>query len=103
MSNAPLTLRDIDQICEAFGTVMNGVFHERIEYPKVDIPQRVRKLDTEADPSDAAQDAETKNADEMKVVKKESAENKPESAKDDAVTPSVQITTHDDQTEDAEA
>ena len=32
LDNAPLTLRDITRICEAFATVLNGVFHERIEY-----------------------------------------------------------------------
>lgn len=40
LSNAPLTLRDIDGICEAFAQVVNGAFHERIEYPHVDIPKR---------------------------------------------------------------
>ena len=33
LSNAPITLSDIDKICKAFSTVLNGVFHERIEYP----------------------------------------------------------------------
>ena len=32
---APLTLRDITSICDAFATVLNGVFHERIEYPSI--------------------------------------------------------------------
>lgn len=40
LSNSPLTLRDIDGICEAFCTVLNGVFHERIEYPNVQVPKR---------------------------------------------------------------
>ena len=40
LSNSPLTLRDIDGICEAFCTVLNGVFHERIEYPSVQVPER---------------------------------------------------------------
>ena len=35
LDNAPLTLRDITRICEAFATVLNGVFHERIEYPAI--------------------------------------------------------------------
>ena len=35
MSNAPLTLNDISLICDAFATVLNGVFHERIEYPTI--------------------------------------------------------------------
>jgi len=33
LSMSPLTLRDIDAICKACTTVLNGVFHERIEYP----------------------------------------------------------------------
>jgi len=33
LSLSPLTLRDIDAICKACSTVLNGVFHERIEYP----------------------------------------------------------------------
>ncbi len=35
LSNSPLTLLDIDGICEAFSKVLSGVFHERIEYPTV--------------------------------------------------------------------
>ena len=35
MSNAPLTLRDITKISDAFATVLQGVFHERIEYPTI--------------------------------------------------------------------
>lgn len=40
LSNSPLTLHDIDGICEAFATVLNGVFHERIEYPNMTVPAR---------------------------------------------------------------
>lgn len=40
LSNSPLSLRDIDGICEAFATVLNGVFHERIEYPNMPTPKR---------------------------------------------------------------
>ena len=35
LSNSPITLRDIDDICAAFSGVLRGVFHERIEYPEV--------------------------------------------------------------------
>ena len=35
LSDAPLTLRDITKICDTFATVLNGVFHERIEYPAI--------------------------------------------------------------------
>ena len=40
LSDSPLSLKDIDRICQAFAKVLNGVFHERIEYPKTDIPRR---------------------------------------------------------------
>ena len=35
LDDAPLTLRDISLISDAFATVLNGVFHERIEYPTI--------------------------------------------------------------------
>ncbi len=35
LSDSPLTLRDIDDICDAFSKILKGVFHERIEYPTV--------------------------------------------------------------------
>ena len=35
LSSSPLSLHDIDGICEAFSNVLSGVFHERIEYPNV--------------------------------------------------------------------
>ena len=35
LSDSPLSLRDIDQICEAFSGILKGVYHGRIEYPKV--------------------------------------------------------------------
>lgn len=35
LSDSPITLRDIDEICAAFSGVLRGVFHERIEYPEV--------------------------------------------------------------------
>ena len=35
LSDCQLSLRDIDQICEAFSDILKGVYHERVEYPKV--------------------------------------------------------------------
>ena len=35
LSDSPITLRDIDEICAAFSDALRGVFHERIEYPEV--------------------------------------------------------------------
>ena len=37
LSHSPLSLQDIDGICEAFSAVLSGVFHERIEYPTVQV------------------------------------------------------------------
>ncbi len=36
LSDSPLTLRDIDKIGAAVTQVLNGVFHERIEYPDME-------------------------------------------------------------------
>ena len=61
LNNSPLTLKDIDGICEAFATVLNGVFHERIEYPNVEVPKRdlsaAESAKTEK-PTEEAQQAE---------------------------------------------
>ncbi len=45
LNNSPVTLRDIEDICDAFCTVLNGVFHERIEYPKTSVPPRAPVYD----------------------------------------------------------
>ena len=35
LSDCPLSFRDIDLICSSFSDILKGVYHERIEYPKV--------------------------------------------------------------------
>lgn len=35
LSDCPLSLHDIDEICNAFSGILKGVYHERIEYPEV--------------------------------------------------------------------
>ena len=35
LTDCALSLRDIDQICDAFSGILKGVYHERVEYPKV--------------------------------------------------------------------
>lgn len=35
LSDCPLSLHDIDEICNAFSSILKGVYHERIEYPEV--------------------------------------------------------------------
>ena len=37
LDECTLTFRDIGKICAAYETVLKGVFHERIEYPSVDL------------------------------------------------------------------
>ena len=46
LSDAPLTLQDIDKICSACTTVLSGVFHERIEYPEM--PEKKMRLRSHA-------------------------------------------------------
>ena len=41
LDECTLTFRDIDKICHAFEMVLQGVFHERIEYP--DLPSRASR------------------------------------------------------------
>ena len=40
LNDSPLTMKDLDRICKAFLTVLTGVFHQRVEYPKVEIPHK---------------------------------------------------------------
>ncbi|MBP3637253.1 MAG: HDIG domain-containing protein [Clostridia bacterium] len=68
LSNSPLTLRDIDGICEAFCTVLNGVFHERIEYPSVNVPGHNTVLPPK--PEEAPAQPEEKAAEKAGVEEK---------------------------------
>ena len=42
LDECTLTFRDIDKICAAFENVLKGVFHQRIEYPSVDLNRSKR-------------------------------------------------------------
>lgn len=42
LDECTLTFRDIGKICKAYETVLKGVFHERIEYPSVDLNRTKR-------------------------------------------------------------
>ena len=42
LDECTLTFRDIGKICAAYETVLKGVFHERIEYPSVDMNRAKR-------------------------------------------------------------
>ena len=82
LSNSPLTLRDIDAICEAFCKVLNGVFHERIEYPTVNVPARpLVKAEKEAEKETKQMQAEKQaEAEKTPEVKAEAKAEKPAEA-----------------------
>lgn len=66
LNNSPLTLKDIDGICEAFATVLNGVFHERIEYPNVEVPKRDLSAAESAKTEKPAEEAQQAEGEEEK-------------------------------------
>ena len=39
LDECPLSFADISKINAAFVTVLSGAFHERVEYPNVEIPK----------------------------------------------------------------
>ena len=43
LDQCDLTFRDVSRICASFMTVLSGVFHERIEYPSIEIPKKQLK------------------------------------------------------------
>ena len=57
LDECTLTFRDIDSICTAFETVLQGVFHERIEYPSVDLRRAQRHAQQRAAKKETAQAA----------------------------------------------
>lgn len=63
LSDCQLSLRDIDQICEAFSDILKGVYHERVEYPKVQ-PFAVKHSEKQDSASHEQQNPENKTASE---------------------------------------
>ena len=48
MDESPLTFRDVERVGQAFAQVLNGVFHERIEYPDVNLhPEKDEQVPAE--------------------------------------------------------
>ena len=62
MSYAPLTLKDLTTIGDAFATVLQGVFHERIEYPTISPTAAAKVAEQESKKAKAAAQAEEKPA-----------------------------------------
>ena len=56
LDQSDLTFRDLEHICFAFFTVLSGVFHERIEYPEVNIPPRNPPVQTEPETAKSEED-----------------------------------------------
>ena len=54
LDECTLTFRDIGKICSAFETVLQGVFHERIEYPSVDLSRAQHHSEVKANQKQAA-------------------------------------------------
>ncbi len=87
LSDCPLSLQDIDKICDAFSGILIGVYHERIEYPKMNRYE----MKGQASPENAAQKAE------------EPAENEAADAGSQATDQTTQTRQEGDRTEDPEA
>lgn len=66
----PLTYRDIAKICTAFEQVLAGVFHERIEYPRIEI-HPVKELPKEVEAYMAEQQAFERTGGHIKEENKE--------------------------------
>ena len=56
LDECTLTFRDIGKICAAFENVLKGVFHERIEYPSVDLNRNKRHHSSRSKPAEARQE-----------------------------------------------
>ncbi len=78
LSNSPISLRDIDEICDAFSGVLRGVFHERIEYPEVRHHIPVHSAVQQAASAASAAETRTPNYDQAKEAAESSEKNSSE-------------------------
>ena len=60
LDECTLTFRDIGNICTAYETVLQGVFHERIEYPSVDLRRAKRQSKKQEEKKNQADKTEAK-------------------------------------------
>lgn len=80
LDECTLTFRDIGKICTAYETVLKGVFHERIEYPSVDLNRPKRHHNRSGKKPAEQKPAEHKPA-ENKQTERKSAEHKGQQVK----------------------
>ena len=78
LSNSPISLRDIDEICDAFSGVLRGVFHERIEYPEVRHHIPVHSAMQQAASAASAAETRTPDYDQAKEAAESSEKNSSE-------------------------
>ena len=80
LDHCELTFADLDRICSSFLTVLSGVFHERIEYPSVEIPKKQIQaaLEAERKRAQAQQKTEEKPPEKPQEKPPEKQQEKPE-------------------------
>jgi len=64
LDNCDLTLNDMNEIANAFMTVLSGFFHERTEYPELEKKTRLSELDKYYAAADENGDKESENRNE---------------------------------------
>ena len=78
LDKCQLTFADIEKICMSFYTVLSGVFHERIEYPSIEIPRSRARILPESKPAESQKEekpAEDKQPEEKDASNTENTQN----------------------------
>ena len=84
LDECTLTFRDIGKICKAYENVLKGVFHERIEYPSVDLNRPKRSQNNNRS---SRKPAMQKMADRMNAGRGEGRKNQQRGAQKPAAKP----------------
>ena len=102
LTDSPLSLRDIDDICSAFSDILKGVYHERIEYPNVPhyashsafagAPDTSPDTSSSAPRSDSQGSANTGNDEDIKTPEILQSGSVPDELKDGEKEFAVQLT-----------
>jgi hypothetical protein len=59
LDECELTLKDLHKIAKSFYTILNGIFHQRLEYPQVQEKAKKSHADTDKQPAAGAADSRT--------------------------------------------
>ena len=79
LDDCALTFADLSKACEAFLTVLIGVYHERVEYPQVKLPQRQPEMRIPEGKMESEAKSEAKPRPEAKSEIKPEAKPEPKS------------------------